>query len=157
MGKIDIENKTYTTSRGLVIEMFPISGMAVAALRSDQTGKPLPPITEVSIAGNKRMMENADDPTYKERIGDWENERNMQMMRYVFAKGTNIPAPPKWVEEMAIFFPNPTPVNLRVYWLFEQLDISETTELMDGIMSLTMPTESGMALARDRFQSEGER
>lgn len=157
MGQINTETSTYTSNRGLAIKIIPISAMAVGALRSDQTGKPIPPFVEVNIAGNKRMMENTDDPAYKERMKDWENDRNMQMMRYVIAAGTNIPAPADWIETMGNFFPNPTPTNLRVYWLFEQLESDEVPELMDHIMGLSMPTESGLKLARDRFPSDDQR
>ena len=151
MGQLNIETGVYTSNRGLEIKILPISPMAVGALRSDQTGKPLPPIVEVNVAGNKRMMENTDHPDYKARIEDWESDRNMQMMRYVLAAGTNIPAPADWIETMGAFFPNPTPTNLRVYWLFEQLDTDEVTDLMDHIMGRSMPTEKGLQIARDRF------
>lgn len=153
MGKLDVENRTYTTDNGLKIVMTPVSGMLLGAMSTDETGKPTVPITEVTLAGTKRLQENPDDPAYAERLETWEKGRSMLMMRYVFAKGTNIPPDPTWIEEMGSYIPNPTNTNLRVYWLFEQLTNDEASELFETIMSLSMPTEKGLALSADRFQS----
>lgn len=152
MGKLDVENRTYTAESGLVIPLKKISYMLIGAAQTDQTGMPTPPILEVSIAGSKRVMENPDDPGYKDRLRDWNNAQNMRLMRLVFAQGTNIPADPQWVDEMQGFIPNPTPTNVRVYWLFTQLTDDESQELFEAIMSMTLPTEKGMTAANDRFQ-----
>lgn len=154
MGVLLVEERTYTAASGVVIGMKPISAVLIAMIDADITGKPQVPIIEVSIAGSaKRAVENPDDPAYKASLDEYQNAKGMRMMRFVFSQGTVVEADPAWVEATAPFFADNRPSVMRVNWLFSVLTFEEAQELMEGIISLTTPTEKGLALATDQFPS----
>jgi len=121
---------------------------------ADMTDHPHPPIMEVTLGSQKRVMENANDPVFLERVKQWDDARNTAMIRFVLALGTNAPPDSVWVERFSQFIPNPTADNMRVYWLLAQLTNDEANDIFEKIMSLTVPTEKGMAASADRFPSE---
>lgn len=154
MGTLNIEERTYTADCGIVIPLLPVSAMMIAAMQSDLTDHPKPPVVEVQLGGQKRLIENADDPAYLERTKQWADDRDMKMIRFMLATGTNLTPDKEWIDRMESFIPNPTPDNLRVYWLMSRLTTEETNDLFEKIMSITMPTEKGIALSSERFPRE---
>lgn len=153
MGTLNTEEKTYTTDSGIVIPLVPVPYLLIAAMQTDMTDHPRPPVVEVTLGTQKRVVENADDPTFLERVKEWDNARNMAMIRFVLAVGTNLPPEFDWVERYAAFVPNPTADNMRVYWLLSKLGNDEANDLFEHIMAMTAPTEKGIATAANTFQS----
>lgn len=154
MGTLNTEDRTYTADSGIVIPLVPVPYLLIAAMQTDMTDHPRPPVVEVKLGSQTRVVENADDPAFLERVKEWDNSRNMTMIRFVLALGTNLQPEFDWTERMAAFVPNPTADNMRVYWLLSKLGNGEANDLFEKIMSMTAPTEKGIAAAADRFPSD---
>lgn len=157
MGKLDTQAHTYTADSGLVIPLLFVNAMLIAAIQSDLTGQPKPPIVTVELAGRQQREENTDDPEYVERITEWRSAQKIKTMRSLFALGTNIPADPQWVRDYGSLMPDQSAQALRVFWLLTRLTNDESGELLEAIMSQSMPTEKGLELAGARFPSDDQR
>lgn len=157
MGKLDTQARTFATDGGLTIPLLFVNAMLIASIQSDISDKPKPPRVKVDLAGQSRYEENTDDPEYVERIDEWRSAQKIKTMRSLFALGTNIPPDAAWIAEFGSLMPDQSPQSLRVFWLLTQLTNDEAGELLEAIMSQSMPTEKGLELSAARFQSGDQR
>lgn len=157
MGKLNTQARTYTADSGLCIPLQFVNAMLIAAIQADLTGQPKPPIVVVNLAGREQREENTDNPEYIERIDEWRSAQKIKTMRSLFALGTNIPADPEWVRDYGSLMPDNSAQSLRVFWLLTRLTNEEAGELLEAIMSQSIPTEKGLELAAVRFPSDDQR
>lgn len=157
MGTLFTDKREYHTESGIVIKLKKIPSMQFARLQTDRRGAPLVPIVDVTIGGIKRMQENPDDPGYVLRLAEWERDRSLQMMTYTLAKGTEIEEDEQykaWLADNQTFYPNASPLDLKVYYLYEVLTEDESKELFEEIIAQTSATMKGVADAASRFPTD---
>lgn len=151
------KRREFTTSAGATLPLRGIPAMLVRQLYADETGKPKPPIVEVTY-GKKTVKEtNEHDPDYLAAMAAWTEARNFRIMVYVVARGVCLDPNKTESEHLAAFFPGSNVAERKYAWILEMLDNDEeAAALMMTILGQTVPTEKGIRDAEDRFPGDSE-
>jgi hypothetical protein len=159
-GYLDAERGMYVTRSGIELALVKVPYLVLERLLNDKSGRPKPPIVEVTIAGKYKNREaNPNDPDYKQALGEWESEYQFRLFRYLFSKGVQCDVPSEFVKEHLEFFPGSSEAFLQYLFVCTLLedDPDEIAALSDAIMGQTMPTQSGLEVSADQFQRDGKR
>lgn len=154
--------KTYKTKNGKVLRLRTLSNSLYVTLNMQwDKKKPQAPIQDVEINGHIRQQRNYSEPTYLDELEVWKYEKSLSIAQYILGGGVlNNPSDedPDFVELHKGMFPEITDVEMRYHWVASLLSNEEETQNLSlAILSQSQPTEEGIALANERFQSDGER
>lgn len=159
--RIDYARHVFIARDGTELELRPIPKLILERLYNDKTGRPKPPLVDVTIAGQfARKQANPNDPDYLKACEQWDAERNLRLTRYVLTYGIKTDAPESFAEEYREFFPHANAQELRYLWVAQLLGETNAEDwkvLTEGIISQTAVTESGVAQATEQFPSDSER
>lgn len=151
---LDAERGVFITSRNTEIEL---SGNAVSSLmleRITNAGKPKIPMVEVTLLGkHKQMQANPNEPGYLALLKEWENEQNVNMMRYVFNVGAKGQPPQEFIELQAPFFPDATSADFKYLWVSSKLPDEDINSFIETILGKSIATAKGVEQAADSFRS----
>jgi hypothetical protein len=159
-GSLDAERGVYVTRSGVELALVKVPYLVLERLLNDKSGRPKPPIVEVTIAGKYKNREpNPNDPDYKQALAEWESEYQFRLFRYLFSKGVRCAVPSEFVKEHLEFFPGSSEAFLQYLFVCTLLedDPDEIAALSDAIMGQTMPTQSGLEASAGQFQRGSER
>lgn len=155
----DYRRRTYTTSGGVVLQLRPISALSIDAIRNDMTNRPEPPTIEIAMGeGLTRPALNPDDPDYKRALTEWQNDKNMRGMEYIWTSGIETQPDDETLNRLVKFFPHADPIDLQFMWLCELMPSqAEVNMITEVILSQTMTTETGIAESEAIFPGDGQR
>lgn len=159
-GHLDAERGVYVTRSGIELELVKVPYLVLERLMNDKSGRPKPPIVEVTIAGKYKHREpNPNDEGYKQALAEWESEYQFRLFRYLFSQGVRCDVPSEFVKTHLEFFPGSSDAFLQYLWVCTLLedDADEIAALSDAIMGQSMPTQSGLQDAANGFRRNGQR
>lgn len=150
--------RSYTTpNTGRTFTLRPLNSFHLAYISSDTSGRPKPPVVQVGRGKRRRYEENPDDPGYVQRLKQWESQREIKGMMYVFAKGVADEPSEDELDDLRGFFPNANDSELKYLWVTGLIDDSEAMGLMEAIVGQTDITKGGLNDSAERFPGDGER
>lgn len=165
-----MDRRIYTLPTGEEITVKPINALAIQHLTTVKGGsptKPTPPKVQVGTRKNgKPIYElNPDDPDYKQALEEykvalknWENEKNLKLVRYILDRGVETLPPDDYLEDNESYLNGMDESEAKYFWLVDSLEDEDGLQaLTEFIMGQTMPTEEGIAESLDTFHAEGER
>lgn len=149
--------RTYTTQTGVVWPLRGIPAMLVRQLYNDQTGKPEPPVVDVTY-GKKTVQEpNEKDPDYIKALDKWNETLSFRIMVYVLTRGVCDEPGKIATERLREFFPGATDSERKYAWILESFDSDEEAGIMmNVILGQTVPTEGGIRAAEDTFPGDDQ-
>lgn len=159
-GYLDTERGVFVTRSGFELALVKVPYLVLERLLNDKTGRPKPPIIEVTIAGKYKNREpNPNDPDYKQALAEWDSEYQFRLFRYLFSQGVKCEVPNEFAKEHLEFFPGASDSFMQYLFVCTLLedDADEIAALSDAIMGQTMPTTSGLEASAQRFPGTGER
>lgn len=159
-GYLDTERGVFITRSGVELKLVKVPYLVLERLLNDKTGKPKPPIVEVTIAGKYKNREaNPNDPDYKQALAEWDSEYQFRLFRYLFSQGVHCDVPTEFKHEHLEFFPGASDSFMQYLFICTLLedDADEIAALSDAIMGQTMPTASGLEASAERFPGAGKR
>jgi hypothetical protein len=139
------ERGVFITSRGNEIEL---SGQSISSLmleRITNAGKPKIPRKEVLLLGkHKEVQANANDPDYLALLAEWDAERNVNIMRYVFVIGVKGQPPQEFVDIQKQFFEGATDLDIKYLWVTSRLPDEDINILLDVLLGRNLATAKGL-------------
>lgn len=159
-GTLNVEDRTYTTITGAVLNLRPVSSVVVQNMRADNYGKPQPPSVTSFIGPKKKPVTevNADDPEYKQRLTAWQEEKNLRMTKYVVVKGVENRPSREDKDRLREYFPGADDSVLKFNWVLEALGSDdELGRFVEILIGQTTPTAGGVADSEATFPSDRER
>ena len=154
-----MEPKTYTTGRGIVFTLRPVSSLLVRQLTTDEYGKPKPPEVETFIGPKKvRVVEkNDNDPDYLAELARWNEAKQRKMFVYLWSSGVSENPTPEDHKRLKEFFPGYSVSEIKYTWILEQQSSDdEVGALTEAILGQNIATAKGISDAEESFQSGSE-
>jgi len=155
---INPEARTWTSpTTGIALSLRPVSAGLMSKIQSDRRGKPTIPTTRVNY-GTTTAPEwgsepNPDDLTYKDALEAWQSAQSTKVAIYVISAGVQVDVPPEFAAEIAEWDENPSPSELKYFYITKIIPSDELGDLTNAILSQTVPTEDGIAQATAAFPS----
>lgn len=152
----------FMTESGQRFTLQKTNPLLIERLVDTQQGKPEIPIIEVSAPGGRKRLEaNPKDPDYLAAVNVWEREKQIKLLVYLFSKGIQESPTEEEIETLRDVLPDESQAMYKYLWVGEKvegdLDEGEAIQLMQAIMGLVRPTQEGLQVAADSFQSDGQR
>lgn len=159
---IDANRRTWTSPKtGNVLHLRPVSIGLMNKIRSDRRGRPSIPTIRVNHGSTSDPHwdeePNPDDPVYVQAFNDWQTDWGTRQSIYVISAGVDIIVPVEFEEEVRQWDANPTPAELKYYYITALITPEEVDPLCKAILSQTSPTEEGIADANAAFPDARER
>lgn len=145
--------REHTLPDGTVIELREIPPLIIARIAGDTTGKPKVPVVEVRVHGQTQREENPEDPSYVQKLAQWETEKNFGLLRRCILMGV-VTEPP---EEEAMFwsglFETDDKHEIKYLWIASKLTTEESiAAFSETVMSQSIVTREGLTEAADSFR-----
>lgn len=153
--RLDIAGGKFYTSDGNIIELSNRKVTSLLLERVLNSGKPTVPRIEITLLGkHKEIQENRNDPSYQAALKEWEDGRELRMMRYVFDVGVK-GEPPQWfVDEQLDYFPNASRVDLKYLWVASLVPDTDLQLFSEAVIGRAMATAEALEESAKSFRSE---
>jgi len=149
------EQPTYELPSGTVIKLKPVNAMKLRAISNRKEGKPQPPVKEVRRAGKTKMEVDFYDPEYKEKLQEWKDEQNDEVMKFLINRaidgqvGDYVDDPEYLMEleeETALLFGDYyRQGDIKYTWIITEItEPDELSDFMDAVMAINNITEEGL-------------
>lgn len=168
------EDARYTFDKGTAVRLNKLNEAVYVSLMSDH-GKPKPPMRAVEYLGGAivdeprgddepvltdEAIDALDDPAqqeaerayaaYRQELQRWTARRGWQFWSTLFIFGV-ADTPPADVVQMFQWMGFTHPLEIKYQWLASLLSDGETDRFIEAVISHTVPTEEGLAEAKERF------
>lgn len=149
------ENPTFTLPSGVELKLKPIPPFIFMAVLSNAKDKPAVPYHEVRIAGKIKSEPNYYDENYLKAVEDYEQQRNMKVMRLLFTEGV-VGAVEDYIKDKdkikdikrlveSVYGEDYSDDDYKYIWLSTELpDDTVAEQFQDAVQQLSSPTEDAI-------------
>jgi hypothetical protein len=169
------ERKTFVSSKGVVLNLRPVSQFKLDALRTSTEEIPVPQYT-MTIAGGEKISHPMDEIIAKNqgRMDEWikykqavHEQNTLQSKRFtelVISEGVELEIPDKdseWqknMEHFGILVPE-EPIARKLHYIFSETLVGgeDIAALISQILSVSQISEEAVAKIRNSFRTQAQR
>ena len=159
-GKKTAKQRTYTTESGVVLKLRPIPQLLLARVfNNPRDPVPQAPQKRIEEAIGEQYFSDYEDPDYVKDLEAWEQRQQATLMNLCTSYGVaSYPGDDDpTLQILKSTFPRESREELKALWVAAHIGDDELEQFIEAVISQTIPTEAGLAEARERFRDSDQR